>query len=304
MNLNVGIIDTIPKTAKHISQAQKFVKYPIKTVFSDVDGTILNSNKIASESHLLAIKKLEEAGIPLIISTGRGYKEIDSIFEKLKMKPGIIITESGAVVIDGAKNKLFENKLSLDNVQKIRTAFRKLQAPDTYFRFTFDGELYIEGSAKALETSSVKTHSLNSFDELLDKGQLPTRAFIAKLNSKSYNDIEILVQKFREILGEGLSVFNSGIKFAEITNKDVSKASAIEFLQKYFGFNFENIACIGDSANDVCMAKLVSQNGGMSVSMANGTEEMQKVSDFITEDVDNGGFLNFVNEILKINKSK
>ena len=50
------------------------------------------------------------------------------------------------------------------------------------------------------------------------------------------------------------------------------------------------------------MAKLVSQHGGMSVSMGNGTDDMKKNSDFITSDVNSGGFLNFVNEIFEINK--
>jgi hydroxymethylpyrimidine pyrophosphatase-like HAD family hydrolase len=202
----------------------------------------------------------------------------------------------------GQKNKLFENGLSLDSVSKIREAFKEFATPDTYFRLTFDGDPYIEGSANAFNKSTVKTYPLKSFDELLDKGQLPTRALITKFNSKSYGDIESLLQKFRDFLGNSLNVFNSGTKYAEITNSDVNKASAIRFLQKYLGFDFKNIACIGDAANDVCMAEVVSKNGGMSVSMANGTVEMKKASDFVTDDVDSGGFLRFVNEILEINK--
>lgn len=52
------------------------------------------------------------------------------------------------------------------------------------------------------------------------------------------------------------------------------------------------------------MAELISQNDGMSVSMGNGIEMMKKASIFITDDVDNGGFLKFVNEVLAINKHK
>ena len=159
-------------------------------------------------------------------------------------------------------------------------------------------------SAKAFEKSSIKTYSVNSFEELLDKGQLPTRAQIAKFDSKYYSDLEILLQKFRDFLGNGLNVFNSGTKYAEITNDNVSKASAIEFLQKYFRFDFKNLACIGDSENDVSMAKLVSKNGGMSVSMDNGIDVMKKASDFVTTDVDKGGFFNFICEVVEINKKK
>lgn len=287
--------------SKDILQARKLVKYPVKVIFSDVDGTIADSQQKISQKHLTAIKKLKEAGIPLIIATGRGYKAVDGLFGKLNMQPQTIITESGAVIVDSAKRKLYENKLTLDNVQKIRKAFDELKAPDTYFRLTFDGDPYIEGSAEAFKTSSVKTYPLRSFDELLDKGYLPTRALIAKFNSKSYNDIEMLLQRFREILGNSLNIFNSGTKYAEITNRDVSKSGAIGFLQKYFGWDYRNTACIGDAANDVCMAELLSKNGGVSVSMGNGIDAMKKSSRFITDDVDNGGFSKFVDAILEIN---
>lgn len=216
-------------TSKDISQARKLVKYPIKIIFSDVYGTIIDRQQNISQNHLLAIKRLKEANIPLIISTGRGYKALGSLFQKLDMSPQTVITESGAVIVDSLKNKLFENKLSLENVKRIRAAFEELKAPNTFFRFTFDGDPYIEGSAKAFERSTVKTYSIRSFDELLDKGQLPTRVLIAKFDSKSFSDIEALLQRFREILGNSLNIFNSGTKYAEITNSDVSKANAIRF---------------------------------------------------------------------------
>lgn len=291
------------KSVKDISQAKKLVKYPVKLVFSDVDGTILNGNQMLPEAHLAAIKKLEAAKIPLIIATGRGYKALDPLFQKFQMHPETVITESGAVVVDKDKNKLFENKLSFESVEKILDAFKRLQAPDTYYRLTFDGDPYIEGSAQAFEKSTVKTYSVNSFYELLNRGILPTRALIAKFNSKSFKDIEELLSKFREILGGGFNIFNSGTKYAEITNNTVSKAGAIKFLQKYLKCDSQNIASIGDAENDICMSEYVSKNGGMSVAMGNCTEEMKEVSDFITDTVDEGGFLKFVNTILEINKS-
>jgi HAD superfamily hydrolase (TIGR01484 family) len=94
---------TVNFTSRDISQARRLVKYPITTVFSDIDGTIADACQIVPQEHLFAIKKLEEANIPLILSTGRGYKAVDALFEKFQMKPEIVITESGAVVVDGAK---------------------------------------------------------------------------------------------------------------------------------------------------------------------------------------------------------
>jgi Cof subfamily protein (haloacid dehalogenase superfamily) len=289
--------------SKSIFTARETLKAPIKVVFSDIDGTILNANHKISNKNLTAIKLLERAKIPLIITTGRGYKAVDDLYKKLYLNPSFAITESGAVIIDSQKNKLYENNLSAKDVLHIQKIFNKLKNSNTYLRFNFDGDPYIENNASAFEKSPVKTYVVNKFNDLLEKGLLPTRAIIAKFDSESYETIEYFISQIKPKLADHLNIFSSGQKFIEITNKDVSKANAINFLQKYLNFEYKNIASIDDSDNDVSMSSLISQNGGFSVAMDNGSELMKTESRFITRSVDNDGFFDFVNEILQLNRN-
>ena len=53
-----------------------------KIVFSDVDGTLLNSNHRMLDSSVEAIKKLKQQGIPFVIVTARGPSGIYPIFRR------------------------------------------------------------------------------------------------------------------------------------------------------------------------------------------------------------------------------
>jgi len=240
---------------------------------------------------------LQEANIPVVLTTGRVYRELDFFFKKFHIKPQIAITESGAVIVDSEKNKLFESILSLESVQKIREAFNRFKTKDSCLTMTFDGENYME----AAKSSFRKTHCISSFDELLNKGQLPTRAMLAKFDSKSFDDIERFLENFRAFLGSKLNVCSASMRNAEILNPSATKANGIEFLQKLLRFDFKNAACIGDAGNDVQMAKLISERGGISVSMGNGTDVMKEASDFITDSIENDGYYKFVDTVLNIN---
>ena len=83
---------------------------------------------------------------------------------------------------------------------------------------------------------------------------------------------------------------------------DASKGNAVEFLQKYLNIDYKNIACIGDAENDESMTDLITQNGGMSIAMGNGTDRMKENARFITSSVTDFGFSKAVETILEINK--
>ena len=51
-------------------------------IFSDIDGTLLNSQGKISPGTLAAIRTLEEKGIPFVISSGRGPTGIYPILDE------------------------------------------------------------------------------------------------------------------------------------------------------------------------------------------------------------------------------
>ena len=84
-----------------------------------------------------------------------------------------------------------------------------------------------------------------------------------------------------------LYIVKSTPYFCEVSNSEAKKSCAVNFLQNYWGLKKEEILTIGDQNNDIELLKA----GGVSVAMGNATEELKKYADYITDTVDNDGFV-------------
>ena len=68
--------------------------------------------------------------------------------------------------------------------------------------------------------------------------------------------------------------------YTEITNENVNKWSAIEFLIEKLGIKSEEVMAIGDNINDREMI----ENAGLGVIMRNSSPLMKSISDVIVAD--------------------
>ena len=86
-------------------------------------------------------------------------------------------------------------------------------------------------------------------------------------------------RKVAEIL-EGYPEFSSafGSKYVEIFAKNTSKGTALNALASRLGIAKEEIACIGDSANDLPMFEAA----GLKIAMGNAVPELKKKADIVT----------------------
>jgi len=51
------------------------IKYPVKMIVCDLDGTILHSDKSISDHTIVTLNHCRESGIKVIYATGRGGRE-------------------------------------------------------------------------------------------------------------------------------------------------------------------------------------------------------------------------------------
>jgi hydroxymethylpyrimidine pyrophosphatase-like HAD family hydrolase len=85
-------------------------------------------------------------------------------------------------------------------------------------------------------------------------------------------------------------------QFCEFSTKRATKACAVDFLREYWGLKKEEVLTIGDQDNDIELLKA----GGISVGMGNGTEALKKQADYITDTVENDGFVKAINRFIQI----
>ena len=89
-----------------------------KIVFSDIDGTLLNSKHEITQLTLIAIKKLKEQKIPFVITSSRSPSCIYPILDEYKFNVPII-AYSGALIMDENRDILFHKGFNKEKARKI-----------------------------------------------------------------------------------------------------------------------------------------------------------------------------------------
>ena len=100
------------------------MKYEI--VFSDVDGTLLNSKHQILPSTLFAIQSLRQQGIPFVIISARSPSGIYPIQEKYQFKSPVI-SYSGALILDEDKKILYSRGFSRELAKEVIAFIEKNQ---------------------------------------------------------------------------------------------------------------------------------------------------------------------------------
>ena len=84
---------------------------------------------------------------------------------------------------------------------------------------------------------------------------------------------------------EGCTLTQSGSFLVEVVNKAYSKATAVEFLAKYYGVPVEKTLAIGDQLNDIPMI----ERAGFGAAVANADEALKRVADFVSDKTNDEG---------------
>jgi Cof subfamily protein (haloacid dehalogenase superfamily) len=88
--------------------------------------------------------------------------------------------------------------------------------------------------------------------------------------------------------GARMSAERSQPYYLDVTHPDANKGEVVLMLSQLLAIPPEQIATIGDMPNDVLMF----QKSGVSISMGNASEEVQKAATYVTTSNDEEGFAN------------
>ena len=92
-----------------------------------------------------------------------------------------------------------------------------------------------------------------------------------------------------------LYIVKSTPYFCEIGCAEAKKSLGVEFLCNMWKLKKEEVLTIGDQNNDIDLIKA----GGIGIAMGNGTPEIKECADFITDTVENDGFVKAVEKFIQ-----
>ena len=100
----------------------------IKIVIMDVDGTLTNSKKVITPKTKEALMKAQEAGVKLILASGRTTKGLEKLYKELEMDKhhGLLVSYNGSKVVDCETGEtLFNQALSIEDAKAVLNHMKK-----------------------------------------------------------------------------------------------------------------------------------------------------------------------------------
>lgn len=244
----------------------------------DLDGTLLNEEKVISAYNKSILKQLQNEGHKIVIATGRSYVGAIEYHKELGLDTPLV-TLNGAVTfhLDGNKDAVLMNN---DLVRKMYGDLKHL-----FISVLVNGIDKVYGENTNLELE--KLFNGANCDKMYDLD-------INKID-EIVNMIVIINEENRMIFENYFSdlsikprfwLTNNGISFYDLHVRSVSKASALQNLLNHYSLTEEHLITLGDAANDLEMIKLA-KNG---VAMKNGIAALKNEAKHITDnDNENDG---------------
>lgn len=255
-----------------------------KIIILDIDGTLVNSEKIITPNTLNVLTELQKSGKKVALASGRPVQGIWNHAKNLGLDTfgGYILAYNGGAVIDAKTgntiySKYFPNELIPEICKEIQDKNITIN--------TYENDYIIEGNAlnkySDIEAKIVgmETKFVNNFAEyvnfdinkLLLAGDPDEILELEKTFSKRYKGV--------------IGVFKSEAYFLELVPLNVDKAQSIDVLLNKIGIKQEECIACGDGYNDITMI----QYAGLGVAMKNAIEEVRNVADIIADTNDNDG---------------
>lgn len=279
--------------------------YKIVTV--DLDGTLLNSAGEVSDYTKDIIQKSINRGTDVILASGRPINSVESIAYEIGSK-NYLISGNGAIVYDIAKKEVIYDRFL--NKEQVLNIVRICEENSIYCNVYTEMEViakslnynvlfYYKENARKEEGKRTNINIVPNMYKYIenlseerflkvtvcDDNRMIFNSIIRKL--KLINDIDVLdvSHMSRKVIKDGTSQIPIEYYYTEITNKNVNKWTAIEFLLNKLHIQREDVIGIGDNVND----KEMIENAGLGVAMGNSSPEMKAIADIVVSDNNSEG---------------
>ncbi len=269
--------------------------FPYKAIFVDLDGTLLNSQKLISPRNLACLNSFIEQGIHVVIATGRTIKSIRMVASQLNLKTPVI-TLNGSNIQSGISGYSINISYLDNHIRDSIYEFFKYAISQFHIRniLVDTGDSFFVLKPHDINISEFMNH----YDEqplLLDLNSPPQQqivSFLFLLSDDSNREEFIIAQK--KVLPKEAKVctFN-GWPWIEIGSPKTNKGSAMEFVCEQLGITCKDIIAFGDGENDVEML----QKAGLGVAMANADIHALQAANTKTGTHDEDGVACFLEKI-------
>ncbi len=247
-----------------------------KMLALDLDNTLLNDEHKISQQNINSLQAAAEAGLIVVIATGRMYRSTLTYARQLGINVPLI-TYHGALIkkVNGGE-EIWHKPVPLDIALEIA-----VYAKERGYHLN----AFINDSLHVAEENEFTRYYQSIADiDLRAVGNLPAYLQQKKIPPTKMSIIS-LVEDMEEIIEDLTNHFSGKVfltqalpNFLEITHLEATKGRALRYLAEEWGIKREEVAAIGDNLNDLDMLEYA----GTGVAVANAREKLKKVAQVIT----------------------
>lgn len=242
----------------------------IKAIFFDLDGTLVDKrNEEIPASAQTALRALREKGVKMFISSGRPLMWANLIRKKFDLTFHGKVLLNGQYCVDENDVAFYQNPLTPEQLGNIHRWM----------------ERHPQVVCTLMEANYAYTNIPDPYNSC------PVEAISRSLEYATYQispqvgpemDDEILSQV------EGVRSARWNGSSTDLIPASGGKPVGMQKMLERFGLRREECMAFGDGANDIEML----QYAGLGIAMGNGTDEVKKAADYVTDAVDEDGIAN------------
>lgn len=251
-----------------------------KLFIFDIDGTVLDDDKIIPLKTKQAIKKLSETH-EVAIATGRNRSMAIDVIEELEISNYIVCNGAAAYYNQKAIYKNSLDKRELEELINLADQHNHQIVYETVDELRRRSEVPNSRMEKGMEFVGF---SVPDYDQDFYKNQ----SLVQCLLFITEEEMEVYQDKFDHF--RFVRWYNNGLDVLPI---DGSKFLTIKILAQHLGISLKDVVAFGDGMNDIEMIR----NVGLGIAMGNAEEEVKEVADKVTDSNINDGIPNALREL-------
>ncbi|CAN5165616.1 Cof-type HAD-IIB family hydrolase [soil metagenome] len=255
-----------------------------RLVATDLDGTLLGSDGTVPQRNVEAVARLESAGVPVVIVTGRPPRWLDAIADQLEHR-GIAVCANGALIWDLRTGTMVNSDPLDPSVLTEVTRALRAELPEATFAVEY-GESFVHESAYPVRWAGRNPQvSVRELAEVLAE---PAVKLLVRHPSHPSDDLLAIGSK---ILGDTVTVTHSSYDgLLEISAAGVTKASGLAKVAATRGVEARDVLAFGDMPNDLPMLAWA----GRSVAVSNAHPSVLAAADEVTGSNDEAGVATYL----------
>lgn len=261
-----------------------------KAICTDIDGTLLDSNKELSSKTISVIKALPKE-VPVILASSRMPSAMTHIQSLLNLTDHPLICYNGGYVIQpkgkAVKPIVFESTvipattcLGIVSLATGTNIHVSLYTEDDWYAPAYDK--WTEREERITKTLAMVT----SVDRVLQSWIAANKGAHKVMCMGPEHEIEELATLLNHKFSEDIHVYYSRPTYLELAPRSITKASGlVTILKSKYEIEPEDVIAFGDNYNDIELLRTV----GLGVAVANAKEEVKAIAKEITlNSIDDG----------------